>query len=176
MSKNESTPPVSKDLSKDVSKERIKKGKANEIDAYVGKRLRLRRMMLGLSQEKIADAVGLTFQQVQKYERGSNRIGAGRLYEFSQALQVPIQYFFEVEEGGKSLQTLSKKGSVTGLAEEKLFHGMHPSPHKETTELLRAFYRIPDPKIRRRLFELTRSLGETFSELPPAKDVGKAEQ
>lgn len=73
MSKNESTPPVSKDLSKDVSKERIKKGKANEIDAYVGKRLRLRRMMLGLSQEKIADAVGLTFQQVQKYERGSNR-------------------------------------------------------------------------------------------------------
>ena len=166
MQKNENTPPN--------PKERVKKGKATEIDAYVGKRLRLRRMMLGLSQEKIADAVGLTFQQVQKYERGSNRIGAGRLYEFSQALCVPIEYFFEVEEGGKALSSLTERGRAPlGLSEEstKLAHSMHPSLNKETTELLRSYYKIHDSKVRRRFFDLAKSLGESFSSFGAKKEA-----
>src|SRR3954466_4212981 len=74
---------------------RPKTGAPNPIDIRVGARLRLRRNMLGLSQEKLGDAIGLTFQQVQKYERGANRIGASRLYELSQVLDVPVSFFFD---------------------------------------------------------------------------------
>jgi transcriptional regulator with XRE-family HTH domain len=70
------------------------KGQATEVDVHVGKRLRVRRSLLSLSQEKLAEAIGLTFQQVQKYERGMNRISAGRLYQFSKILNVPVGYFF----------------------------------------------------------------------------------
>ena len=71
------------------------RGKPTNVDAYVGQRLRQRRTLLGLSQEKLGEAIGVTTQQIQKYETGSNRIGAGRLYQLSQALQVPVSYFFE---------------------------------------------------------------------------------
>src|SRR3712207_3922396 len=71
------------------------KNVANEIDAHVGSRLRLRRLLLGVSQERLGDALGLTFQQIQKYERGANRIGASRLYDLARAFDVPIGYFFD---------------------------------------------------------------------------------
>src|SRR5256885_4646469 len=70
-------------------------GKPNPVDVHVGARVRLRRTLLGMSQEKLGDAIGLTFQQVQKYERGANRIGASRLYDLSRVLDVPVSYFFE---------------------------------------------------------------------------------
>ena len=82
------------------------KGKPDEMDVHVGKRLKVRRSLLGLSQEKLADAVGLTFQQVQKYEKGINRISAGKLFQFSQFLNVPVSYFYDNVENSnaKSIQ------------------------------------------------------------------------
>src|ERR1700722_3677384 len=74
---------------------RRKSDKPNPIDVHVGSRVRLRRTLLGMSQEKLGNAIGLTFQQVQKYERGANRIGASRLYDLSHVLDVPVSYFFE---------------------------------------------------------------------------------
>ena len=74
---------------------RVKTGKPNPVDVHVGSRVRLRRTMLGMSQEKLGEAIGLTFQQVQKYERGANRIGASRLHDLSCVLDVPVAYFFE---------------------------------------------------------------------------------
>ena len=82
------------DMSRKKSRGRMANGEPNPIDVYVGKRMRLRRQMLDLSQEKLASALGLTFQQVQKYERGFNRIGASRLWDVAMVLNVPITYFF----------------------------------------------------------------------------------
>ena len=77
-----------------VSQTRGKRGRSNQVDAHVGTRVRMRRTLLGLSQEKLGDALGLTFQQVQKYERGANRIGASRLFQLSLILDVPVSFFF----------------------------------------------------------------------------------
>lgn len=125
----------------------IRGGSPNPVDVHVGGRLRLRRTLLGLSQEKLGDAIGLTFQQVQKYERGANRIGASRLHQLSQVLDVPVAFFFE------------------GLA-ERAANGEGPTDNdpllkRETLELVRAYYRIADPQVRRRIFELTKTLGES---------------
>src|SRR5208282_2050907 len=86
---------------------RIKTGKPNPVDVHVGSRVRLRRTLLGLSQEKLGEAIGLTFQQVQKYERGTNRIGASRLWELSAVLDVPVQFFFG-EIGPETLAQISR--------------------------------------------------------------------
>jgi len=97
------------------------KGKADVVDAHVGERLRIRRSLLGISQDKLADAIGLTFQQIQKYERGFNRISAGRLYRFSKILNVDVQYFYDGYEGAEPNKlsddlpndVLSKKETIT---------------------------------------------------------------
>ena len=119
----------------------------NPIDKHVGSRVRMRRMMLGMSQEKLGDALGLTFQQVQKYEKGSNRIGAGRLQQISLILQVSVSFFFE------GAPPPPGKQSAIGEA---------PSPEYVTDflatsdglALVKAFVRIPNAKLRRRVVDL----------------------
>jgi transcriptional regulator with XRE-family HTH domain len=136
--------------------DRLPPGTPNPVDIHVGSRVRLRRTLLGLSQEKLGEAVGLTFQQIQKYERGANRIGASRLFEFSRILDVPVSFFFDdMTERGKA----SEHGALA-LADQPQAN-LEPDPltRRETLELVRAYYRIGDPQVRKRLFELTKSLG-----------------
>ena len=131
-------------------------GKPNPIDVHVGSRVRLRRTLLGMSQEKLGEAIGLTFQQVQKYERGANRVGASRLFELSRVLDVPVAYFFD-EMGADT----AAKGHAHafGVAEaESEPYEADPMTKRETLELVRAYYKITDPKIRRRLFDMTKAL------------------
>lgn len=121
----------------------------NPIDVHVGARVRLRRTLLGMSQERLGDALGLTFQQVQKYERGANRVGASRLFELAKALGVPVSYFFD----DLPLECPNEPAPVAAetMAED-------PMRRRETIELVRAYYRIPDDTARRRLYDLMRSI------------------
>ena len=131
-------------------------GQPNPIDIHVGRRVRQRRTLLGLSQEKLGEAVGLTFQQIQKYERGANRISASRLYAFSHVLDVPVPFFFEdmppeiSGKGGKPVRGLVKRIQEGFSAD--------PLATRETLELVRAYYRINDPNVRKRLYDLVESL------------------
>src|ERR1700716_3122725 len=123
----------------------------NPIDRHVGSRVRMRRMMLGMSQEKLGDGLDLTFQQVQKYEKGTNRIGASRLQQISHILQVPVAFFFE---GAPTLH-----GPSDGMKEA-------PSPayvsdflaSSEGLALTKAFTRIKEPKLRRRIVDLVEEI------------------
>ena len=121
--------------------------KATEIDAHVGRQIRLRRLLLGMSQDQLAAALGLTFQQVQKYEKGVNRVGAGRLFELSEILSVSVTYFYEGLSTGR--------GNV-----------VHPGDRvaaflqsEEGIRLSQAFVRIKAPMVRRRIFDLIGLLG-----------------
>jgi transcriptional regulator with XRE-family HTH domain len=126
----------------------------NPIDKHVGSRVRMRRMMLGMSQEKLGDALGLTFQQVQKYEKGTNRIGASRLQQISSILQVPVAFFFE--------------GAPVDVVPQEDFADA-PSPAYVTDflatsdglALTKAFMRIASPKLRRRIVDLVEEIAET---------------
>ncbi len=143
----------------------------NPIDVHVGKRLRLRRTLLGMSQERLGEMLGLTFQQVQKYERGVNRIGSSRLFELGQILDVPVSFFFDdmpQAAGGHPAAAMGLGGAGRaagfGLAEEgaAFEHDLDDGlslDKRETLELIRAYYRIADPAVRKRLFELTKALG-----------------
>jgi transcriptional regulator with XRE-family HTH domain len=137
--------------------DRMPPGIPNPVDIHVGSRVRLRRTLLGLSQEKLGEAVGLTFQQIQKYERGANRIGASRLFEFSRILDVPVSFFFDDMD---DRARVAQGDEVRGLADQPQAP-LEPDPltRRETLELVRAYYRISDPQVRKRLFELTKSLG-----------------
>ena len=139
--------------------DRMPPGIPNPVDIHVGSRVRLRRTLLGLSQEKLGEAVGLTFQQIQKYERGANRIGASRLFEFSRILDVPVSFFFDDMD---DRARLAQGDEVLGLADQPQTP-LEPDPltRRETLELVRAYYRITDPQVRKRLFELTKSLGSS---------------
>lgn len=132
------------------------KGKSNPIDAHVGKRLRLRRTLLGLSQEKLGESVELTFQQIQKYERGANRIGASRLFAISRVLDVPVGYFFE-DMDEDAAKFAKNSDSYEGLNDNSTSED-DKMAKRETLELVRAYYRIKDPAVRKRLFELTKSI------------------
>jgi transcriptional regulator with XRE-family HTH domain len=126
----------------------------NPIDKHVGSRVRMRRMMLGMSQEKLGDALGLTFQQVQKYEKGTNRIGASRLQQISQILQVPVAFFFE--------------GAPIIPGEFEPASGMQEAPSpayvsdflatSDGLSLTKAFMRIKDAKLRRRIVDLVQQI------------------
>ena len=122
-------------------------------DVHVGARVRLRRTLLGMSQEKLGEALGLTFQQVQKYERGANRIGASRLHELSHVLEVPVGFFFE------DMPDPAMAGGRPGAGAERPIEG-DLMLKRETLELVRAYYRIGEPQVRRRLFDLTKALGK----------------
>jgi transcriptional regulator with XRE-family HTH domain len=108
-----------------------------------------------MSQEKLGDALGLTFQQVQKYERGANRVGASRLYDLSRVLDVPVSYFFE-EFGDVSAQNGMGEATVGDP------YQANPMMKRETLELVRAYLRIADPQIKRRVFELTKALASAY--------------
>ncbi len=131
-------------------------GRPNPVDVHVGARVRLRRTLLGMSQEKLGDAIGLTFQQVQKYERGANRIGSSRLFDLSRVLDVPIAFFFDEMPGDVAA---SSPAQTRGMAEEPVTYELDPMAKRETLELVRAYYKITDPHVRKRLFELTKALG-----------------
>ena len=131
-------------------------GVPRPVDIHVGSRLRLRRTLLGLSQGKLGEAVGLTFQQIQKYERGANRVGASRLFEFSRILDVTISYFFE--EMGKD----DKSRPALELSDQpQLPIDPGSMSRRETLELVRAYYRIDDPGVRKRVYDLIKSIAKT---------------
>lgn len=131
--------------------------RANLVDTHVGQRLRLRRMMLGLSQEKLGEQLGLTFQQVQKYEKGVNRIGASRLFDLSQVLSVPIQYFYEE----LAPETFDTSGQVRGFADRSSdTYVVEFLSTREGLELNKAFTRVSDPRVRRSIIDLVRSLAD----------------
>lgn len=129
------------------------KSRPDPVDVHVGSKLRLRRTLLGMSQEKLGEAVSLTFQQIQKYERGTNRIGASRLHQLARVLEVPVAFFFEDTPSEKSINgQLSEPGQESYESEDHL-------TRRETLELVRAYYRIDSPAVRKRVFELVKSLG-----------------
>lgn len=129
--------------------------KPNPIDAHVGSRVRLRRMLLGMSQERLGDSMGLTFQQVQKYEKGANRIGASRLYHISKILGVPVGFFFE------EAPNIEENAATPGMAEpESEAFILDFLNTREGLELNRAFTKIPDPKVRKGIVDLVRALSE----------------
>ena len=127
----------------------------NPIDVHVGSRVRLRRMLLGISQEKLGERLGLTFQQVQKYEKGVNRIGASRLFDLSTVLAVPISFFYEDAPAGEA-----RVQPLAGLAEAAPTDSnvLEFLSTREGLELNKAFSRIQDPKTRRAILDLVRSL------------------
>jgi transcriptional regulator with XRE-family HTH domain len=127
----------------------------NPVDIHVGGRVRFRRMLLGMSQERLAEQLGLTFQQIQKYEKGINRIGASRLYDLSQILGVPIQFFYEEAPGTDVSNNAPGFGERTSEV-----HIVEFLSSRDGLELNKAFVRITDPKLRRAVVELARSLAE----------------
>ena len=139
----------------------------NPIDVHVGARLRARRTLLGLTQMALGDAMGMTFQQLQKYEKGSNRISASRLYDVSKLMDVDIGYFFD--EMGQAIESespaqLSRQKSKR--SPRKPPKSEDPLHRRETLELVRAYYRITDPKIRghvRKLFQSAASASSRSS-------------
>lgn len=128
---------------------------SHPVDIYVGKKLRLRRKLLGLSQESLASAVGVTFQQVQKYERGVNRVSASRLSEFAGALKVPIVYFFEGMNN--SDEYTAKSSSRTALAEPSQAFEVDALSQPETVELLKHFFRC-SPSVRKKVTEMIKAM------------------
>jgi transcriptional regulator with XRE-family HTH domain len=132
-------------------------GEPHPVDVHVGSRVRLRRTLMGLSQEKLGEAVGLTFQQIQKYERGSNRIGASRLHEFSQILNVPVSFFFEGAADDRAAPSRARSGGngKKKMSDEDFLQ------KRETLELVRAYYRVPDHLIRKKIFEMVKALAKS---------------
>jgi transcriptional regulator with XRE-family HTH domain len=141
-----------------------REARQNPIDTHVGVRMRLRRTLMGMSQERLGDALGLTFQQVQKYERGVNRVSASRLFDLSRVLDVPISFFFDdmpekvaAIYGGQ----VNSRGArlAMGFAETQDGFGNDDTlQRRETLELVRAYYRISDPSVRKRFYELLRAM------------------
>lgn len=133
------------------------RGTPSDVDKHVGKRLKIRRNLMGLSQDELAQEIGVTFQQVQKYEHGTNRISSGRLYEFADILNVPINFFFEGIPG-----SASELGMVSDN-EQDAFQQKNMLEDKETIDLVRAYYAIKDENIRNRLLQFIRSLADAPS-------------
>lgn len=127
------------------------------VDAHVGNRLRERRILLGLSQTRLGESLGLSFQQIQKYERGIDRISVGRLVHLAHVLDVPITYFFEElsapegVEGGDLQDSVLRSSASEALSED-------PMSKRETLELVRAYYQIEQPELRKHIFALIRSI------------------
>jgi len=138
---------------------RNKSDKPHPVDVHVGSRLRLRRTLLGMSQEKLGHAIGLTFQQVQKYERGANRIGASRLYELSRVLDVPVTFFFDALD----------PALVGGMSAAPPDFEAEPLMKRETLELVRAYLRIAEPSLRRRVFDLAKAIANAYTGRAPQR-------
>lgn len=128
------------------------KKKPNPVDIHVGSRIRLRRNMMSMSQEKLGDSLGITFQQIQKYEKGSNRVGASRLQAIAEILSVPVSFFFEDAPGQETrgARGLAEDGSTSFVVDFL--------NSAEGLQLNRAFVRISDAKVRRKIIDLVRAL------------------
>src|SRR3712207_2672757 len=124
----------------------------NPIDQHVGSRVRMRRMLIGMSQEKLGEALGLTFQQVQKYEKGTNRIGASRLHRIASVLGVPIEFFYEGAPHASSTTQGFADAASSNYVSDFLSSG-------EGVQLVKAFLAIKDPGVRRKIVELIKALG-----------------
>ena len=137
----------------------------NAIDMHVGKRVRLRRTLLGMSQEQLGAELNVTFQQVQKYERGANRISASRLWDIIQILDVPVSYFFDDMPDGTmrsspSPRWISRGDSAAVLNGEQI---KDPMARRETLELVRTYYTIEKPAVRKRIAEMVKSIATTLA-------------
>ena len=132
------------------------KGKPDEVDMHVGNRLRVRRSLLGLSQEKLADAMDLTFQQVQKYERGINRISAGRLYQISKILNVPVNYFYEhvKNDNGKKTPALG----MSDTAQEGFDMSNDIPANKDVIKLIKSYQAIENEEMRQEVLRFAKSM------------------
>ncbi|WP_193170093.1 helix-turn-helix domain-containing protein [Nisaea nitritireducens] len=133
----------------------------NAIDVHVGRRVRLRRTLLGMSQEQLGEALNITFQQVQKYERGSNRISASRLWDIAQILDVPVSFFFDdmTDDTAANSPRKVRSGSTTADYEEK---PNDPMARRETLELVRAYYNITNVGVRKRITEMVKSVSQAL--------------
>ena len=149
------------------SRGRTPTGQPNPIDVHVGNRIRLRRTLLGLSQEKLASLLGLTFQQVQKYERGMNRVGASRLWDIGKVLEVPIEFFYEDMDSNvakQSPRTFSlPDDKLNFLEEEQATFDSDPMNRQETIELVKAYYKIPNRKAAKHLYDLIITMSKSTS-------------
>jgi transcriptional regulator with XRE-family HTH domain len=134
------------------------KKKPNPIDIHVGSRIRLRRTMLGMSQEKLGEALGITFQQVQKYEKGTNRVGASRLQNIAAILGVPVSFFFEDAPGD------SGTSAAAGMSENSSAYVVNFLSSSEGLQLNRAFVKIADSRVRRRIIDLVKALAAESEE------------
>ena len=141
----------------------LTESKPDPIDVYVGQRLRVRRMLIGMSQEKLGEAVGLTFQQIQKYERGANRIGASRLYRMAQILGIPVSYFYSELPAHAMAGTTTMPETPPALAQDdSVLVQSDLLTRRETLELVRAFYKT-DPKQRRKILDLIKAIAVVSS-------------
>lgn len=149
-----------------IEKIRKTKGVPDSVDIHVGQRLRVRRSLLGLSQEKLADFVGVTFQQIQKYERGTNRISAGRLLRFSEVLDVPVTYFYDDFEQSKKSSKINiglSDNEQEGFDSEDKNLEENVMNKRETLELVRAYYSVQDPKSRKDILKFIKSIAKNIS-------------
>ena len=125
----------------------------NPVDKHVGSRMRTRRLLAGMSQEKLGEALGITFQQIQKYEKGTNRISASRLQQAAKVLNVPVEYFYE---GGPQLDA-TQAGFAEAASSDYVSDFLMTN---EGVQLMRAFLRIKEPNVRRRVIDLIDALGQ----------------
>ncbi|MEQ8393866.1 helix-turn-helix transcriptional regulator [Thalassobaculum sp.] len=135
----------------------------NPIDVHVGRRVRLRRTLLGMSQEQLGDALNITFQQVQKYERGSNRISASRLWDIGQILDVPVSFFFDDISDDTAAHS-PRRMKAGGVKDEYEENPADPMARRETLELVRAYYSIKNPNLRKRITEMVKSVATALPE------------
>jgi transcriptional regulator with XRE-family HTH domain len=131
-------------------------GLPSPVDVHVGARVRQRRTLFGMTQTDLADALGLSFQQIQKYEKGTNRVGASRLYDLSRVLDVSIEYFFD-DMPPKVAASLPDVGR--GKAKELPNFDLNLMTKRETLSLMRAYYKVEDADVRKRVYELTKAVG-----------------
>ncbi len=153
-----------KPISRRASRGRTPMGDPNPVDIHVGNRIRMRRNLLGLSQEKLGDLLGLTFQQIQKYEKGLNRVSASRLWDFSVVLEAPIGFFYDDMDKSVAKQSprmFSNPDADMTLNEDMEVFNADPMRKQETLELVRAYYKIPNRKAAKHLFDLTVAMSKS---------------
>lgn len=138
---------------------------SHPVDVYVGRKLRLKRSILGLSQESVGKKIGVTFQQIQKYERGINRMGASRLYDFANVLGVPVSYFFE----GYGEYTMDDNAAMTMHEPDTASYEAEKVNNRETIEVMRAYYRIKNPAVRKRIVDLIKAMAAEDAEEKSSK-------
>ncbi len=140
-----------------MKKKRASKGRADPIDKYVGSRVRVRRLGLGMSQTKLGQAIGVTFQQVQKYENGANRVGASNLYKIAKGLGVDVGFFYDGMPGA----AVKGKGKGTRGRRARPAVEYDPTRSREIITLMHNYARIAHPRLRKRVFELVKSLAKS---------------